>query len=893
MKNPGIVFGTSPTWIRPALPPNCCSRATTWSASTGTATLAAQGPWRTAVRCRRVRLIGSRFCARGGCKSSRLEVATDSSGLRRQLGWFVTGFVWCSVALFIGFMRPDQPQGRLGFLAGTATGLVFMRIGAVQSLFVLWPPLHVVLGYHFFYRFPASVPRGRAWKALLWLLYAGGVYANGTLQPINWMSATQGAGGVTRYLAVNAPLLHTGQLAALLTGLMAITGMVAVTGRNYRRLSDDDERRRVRWIVYGTVVGLAPQFWWSAVAIYGATIGPAPVPLFSLFVCAATVTIPVSVAYAVVKHRVLDIKVAVRLGVQYLLAKGVLQFLLALPVIALAYTVVADRNQTIVEVVTGSRGYLFWIAAAGLSLMFRKPLRQWLDRKFFQEYYDREQVLLGVLDELGKVGSIEEVSRLVSDQLDVALHPKAMYLWYRDVDDMVLTHSSGRRLADEVFPSNGRLFTLLEQDGAVVDVPVSARADLSRNESRWLARLGARLIVPISSPDDRLVGVLMLGEKKSEEPYSPSDRRLLQAIARQTAVARENLRLKAQIGEEQRMRHDVLARLDTGLAGLLKECPKCGACFESPAETCDRDGQALTLSLPVARTIDGKYRLDQLIGKGGMGAVYEARDLRLDRAVAVKIIGGQIFGEERALQRFRREARATARLNHPNIVSVYDYGAIERGGAYLVMERIHGVTLRQEIDRAGALRSAAAADWFEQILDGVAAAHALGIVHRDLKPENVVGQRRDSGALAVKVLDFGLAKFRPLEKTAEAASTITEQGIVVGTFGYMAPEQLLRREVDQRTDVFALGVLLVEMLTGEWPFRGANYGEVLQAILHDAYHLPDSSPEMRAVDELLQRCLAKEPAGRFSSVEGLRRELIAALRACSPLDSKAAGRMTG
>jgi len=270
-----------------------------------------------------------------------------------------------------------------------------------------------------------------------------------------------------------------------------------------------------------------------------------------------------------------------------------------------------------------------------------------------------------------------------------------------------------------------------------------------------------------------------------------------------------------------------------------------------------------------------------------MGAVYEARDLRLQRAVAVKLMTSHIFGEERALQRFQREARTTARLNHPNIVSVYDYGALERGGAYLVMERIHGVTLRVEVNRAGALRPALAADWFEQMLDGVSAAHGHGIVHRDLKPENVVGQRRDSGALAVKILDFGLAKFRPFERTAEAASTITEKDIVVGTFGYMPPEQLLRREVDQRTDIFALGVMLVEMLTGHRPFQGKTYGEVLRAILNDVYHLPGGSSQIRALDELVQRCLAKEPQDRFSSAEALRQELIPALRACPTLGSRA------
>ena len=812
-----------------------------------------------------------------------LKVAAGVGSLANPVAWFLVSLVWCGIGLFIGFMRPDQLQARLAFLAATAVGLVFLQVGTIQANFWLWQPLHVVLGYHFFYRFPSGARRGRFWSALLWLCYLGGGAAAAAHQPMNWLYLTQGPSGPTRILATYSRFLDAAWLLALFVFCAAVVGMVAVIARNYRMITDADQRRRIRWVIYSSLVGLAPEFWWGGVAVYEALVGPASVPLFSLAVCAATVTIPISVAYAVVKHRVLDIKVAVRLGVQYLLATRALQALLALPVIALAYTAVVNRNQTIAQLVTESTGYLYCMAAAGLSLRFRRPLRQWLDRRFFQEQYDREQVLLDVLDELGNLGSISEVSRLVSEQLELALHPKSICLWYRDAHEMVLTYASDEQPASSRLPSGGRLLSLLEHDGGVVDVPLSPKAGLSQDETRWLAEMGANLIVPITGSEDRLVGMLMLGEKKSEEPYSASDRRLLDAIAKQTAVVSENLRLNEQVREEQRIRHDVLTRLEPGLRNLLKECPSCGACFDSPAETCDRDGHLLTLSLPVVRTIDGKYRLEQLIGKGGMGAVYEARDLRLERSVAVKIMIGRTFGEERAVRRFQREARATARLNHPNVVSVYDYDPIEGGGAYLVMERIHGVTLRAEIDRLGALPVSLAGEWFEQVLDGVAAAQAHGIVHRDLKPENVMGQRRNAGSLVVKILDFGLAKFRPLEMAATAPSTLTARGILLGTAGYMAPEQLLGRDVDQRADIFAAGVMLIEMLTGRRPFQGESYGELMHAMLHDIYHLPGSSPEIQALDELLQRCLAKEPQDRFSSAEALRGELIPALRACPPL----------
>jgi len=221
-----------------------------------------------------------------------------------------------------------------------------------------------------------------------------------------------------------------------------------------------------------------------------------------------------------------------------------------------------------------------------------------------------------------------------------------------------------------------------------------------------------------------------------------------------------------------------------------------------------------------------------------------------------------------------------ARLSHPNVVSVYDYGALEAHGAFLVMERIRGVTLREELEWRGALAGPGAAEWFGQILDGVAAAHDEGIIHRDLKPENVVRQRPEHGPPVVKILDFGIARVRPVETAGER---LTETGTVLGTLGYMSPEQLLGHEVDIRSDLFSVGVMVVEALTGRWPFQGATYGELLASIVLEPYHFPGRSPQVRALDQVLQRCLAKEPGDRFPSAAALRDALIPALRECPPL----------
>jgi serine/threonine protein kinase len=218
-----------------------------------------------------------------------------------------------------------------------------------------------------------------------------------------------------------------------------------------------------------------------------------------------------------------------------------------------------------------------------------------------------------------------------------------------------------------------------------------------------------------------------------------------------------------------------------------------------------------------------------------------------------------------------------ARLNHPNIVSLYDFGELEGGGAYLVMERLRGATLRAEMKRLGPFAPAETADWFEQILAGLAAAHERGVVHRDLKPENVLGGRWASGSLVVKILDFGLAKNLPVATETPASRSLTESGVVLGTLAYMAPEQFSGTDVDQRVDLYAAGMVLVEMLTGHRPFDGSPN-------LRTEYPLPSDFPKQPALDAVLQRCLARAPEERFSSAQELRNVLIPALRTCKPLE---------
>src|ERR1700722_14615751 len=212
----------------------------------------------------------------------------------------------------------------------------------------------------------------------------------------------------------------------------------------------------------------------------------------------------------------------------------------------------------------------------------------------------------------------------------------------------------------------------------------------------------------------------------------------------------------------------------------------------------------------------GNYEIFDKLGEGGMGEVWRARDERLHRTVAVKILPADVSGDASRRARFEQEAHALAALNHPNIVAIYDIGS-DDGRAYIVSELVEGESLRTSLN-PGALPVRKTIDLAGQIADGMAAAHALGIVHRDLKPENVMVTR--SGQ--VKVLDFGLAKQSPSAAGAYAetvAMSVSEPGMVMGTVGYMSPEQVRAEPVDARSDIFSLGCILYEMPAGRRAFQ--------------------------------------------------------------------------
>ncbi len=277
--------------------------------------------------------------------------------------------------------------------------------------------------------------------------------------------------------------------------------------------------------------------------------------------------------------------------------------------------------------------------------------------------------------------------------------------------------------------------------------------------------------------------------------------------------------------------------------------------------------------------IAGKYRVERLLGKGGMGAVFAAQHELLQQRVAVKLLLTEIAGGQEAVSRFLNEARAAARIQNENVARVMDVGTQENGLPYIVMEYLEGLDLSQVLEPRGPVSVADAADYILQALEAIAQAHVLGIVHRDLKPANLFLARRQDQSVMVKVLDFGISKAtNPLSGTSGA---MTSTKALLGSPYYMSPEQLRSsKNVDARADIWSIGVILYELITGTLPFVGENLGELFAAILEqDAPSIrvkrPDISPEF---DQVVMRCLQRKPENRFANVA----EVATALAPFSP-----------
>ncbi len=312
----------------------------------------------------------------------------------------------------------------------------------------------------------------------------------------------------------------------------------------------------------------------------------------------------------------------------------------------------------------------------------------------------------------------------------------------------------------------------------------------------------------------------------------------------------------------------------------MRVCPNCSSHYDDKAQVCDQCGARLMLDTAsmqgdpllalIGKVIGGNYRVEALVGKGGMGAVYRARQLSLDREVAIKVLIGPLAMDTELLERFQREARAASNIGHPGIIQVIDLGYLDQGAPFIAMELLAGEDLRAKLTRERALRTEEAILLVLQVLDALGAAHDKGIVHRDLKPENIFLVYRQGRFPMIKLLDFGLSKIKGADRK------LTGTGALLGTPHYMSPEQVRGdSKVDHRSDVYAAGVILYEMLTGKPAYDGPSVQSILVSISTEDPKPPrllrPDIPE--SVQQVILRAIARDPGQRYQSLSEMAADL--------------------
>jgi serine/threonine-protein kinase len=312
----------------------------------------------------------------------------------------------------------------------------------------------------------------------------------------------------------------------------------------------------------------------------------------------------------------------------------------------------------------------------------------------------------------------------------------------------------------------------------------------------------------------------------------------------------------------------------------VKLCPTCGTEYPLSERFCPRDGTALRSSNPqgdlVGSVVHEKFHVIKKLGEGGMGAVYLAEHVKMGRKVALKVMNPGMHQDPDAIARFNREAKNASQLNHPNVCGIYDFGETPDGLIYLAMEFIEGSSLTSVIEKSGSLTPARAANIIHQAADALQVAHDYGIVHRDLKPDNIMIARARDGSDVVKVVDFGIAK-----ASSSDAQKVTKTGLVVGTPEYMSPEQLAGDKLDGRSDIYSLGLVAFNCLTGKLPFPSNSAQEAMIMRLTDQPKtLAEMKPDVAWPEQLqavMDRALARDVADRYQSAAEFGRDMARAV----------------
>lgn len=791
---------------------------------------------------------------------------------------------WSSFALAV--IRLVQ-----GVTLGLGLFLVFKRPGRLVTVLGGWVLASagvfiVVLPYRI-----AALWRELPWPAgaLLWLPHASSLVVMAGLLtfflvfPVRrlrsargwaliWVPAMAAAAGPVfhTWLAVYRPGQATGRgdwtLALLLLTFAWAVAAVLVLWRNYRQVQVATDRRRVLVLLAGTAIGLGAGFtvmlsYWYFSPHLELLASPS-----LIFLTLTLLAVPLSFTYAILGHRLFDVRIIVRQGLRYAAARGLLLSVAPLLSAGGALDLFVHRGETMSSLLA-ARGWTYVMLGAGALVAHRERRRllDALDRRFFRERYDAARVLRRVAMNLRGAGGLATAAETVTRQVEGALHTEFAAL--------LVAHPGDRRFHAVAFagemspldlPADAAAVRLARSLGKPVVVAPGSRSwlrgALPEDEASALSRSRVEMLVPVALDPGRSRALLALGAKRSEEPFSIEDKELLAAIA-------ASLALVVDPSEQEPAGSEPSA---SPLEQACLECPRCGKCWPAGLEVCADDHEPL-LPLALPHLLAGRYRLVRRLGLGGMSIVYEARDEALERGVAVKVLRDDRLGDEGAAARFRQEARVAATFAHPNVVTVHDFGVVGRDRGYLVMEMLEGTPLSDELRRRGRFEPPEALDILRGVAAAVEAAHARQIVHRDLKPGNIWLAPAGKAWLP-KVLDFGIARMLAEGEGLAVDAFETTGSFLAGTLPYMSPEQLRGERPSPTWDLWALSVVAFEMLTGRHPFAG------LPVVTAPRAGGPgDRALAPLALVKMFDRLLSPDPVDRPASAPALIAALEGAL----------------
>ncbi len=745
-----------------------------------------------------------------GCVGLTLVVAGRSDRRAREFGAFL---LLIAAAFSDVLARTGHPLGGVSALVAS------LRVEAFLPFF-LWA---------FVRDFPVPIPMGRT-HAIAEHAATASLVGGVLLCGVN-LAIDLGAIGMASPVRLFSRHLSGGLYWPLLFVMMIPAGAVLVQ----RASLQSADGRRLTFFVSSVLVGLLPisvdivarlvsPWWASFVRQPGPAFIEAAVVVFSLL------SVPFTTAYAVLVDLVVDVRLLVRAALQYALARYTVLALVSLPFLWVAVFVYANRGATVQQLLTGpvAAALLVGLIAAAVALALRKATLRAIDRRFFREQYDAQQILSGLVEASRRVDSTERLADLLEAEVNRALHVDRACVLVLDDASACFAVREGTA---PPLPAATMLVRLLSGSDHPLDVDLDARSALHRipvDERAWLSDSGFALLVPLRGAAGELIGVLGVGEKLSGLPYTTQDRRLLAAVGASGGLCLENRRTR-----DASPRTVTLTSLaatapitPAAIDEPARECRSCGLVHARHRTTCGCGATLVEALLP--EVLAGKFRIDRRIGAGGMGVVYRAEDLTLGRSVAIKVLP-RVSPEH--TWRLRREARAMALVTHPNLALIY--GAESwLGRPALVVEYLSGGTLTRRL-KGGPMPVDEVLALGTTLADVLQTLHGAGLLHRDIKPSNI----GFTVAGTPKLLDFGLARLVGGEldtaaRTAPAAPASTDAtGIVdgssanrsvVGTPPYMSPEAVRNDTPGPSFDLWSLSVVLFEAASGVNPFKGAT-----------------------------------------------------------------------